>query len=161
MAADDFVDEEFWWMPLLGLPTQGRVGVAVSRWTPPDEHSLFEPIHGHSTIENLGIWAGEQRWENLHRTLEVVVDEGNPKSIFGPIVIDLDADEESFDRLGRPSNDLLQLAKDLTFNVVQHLGAAGVSNSHRRVYFIGPQRISCPLRTTQPFRFAQHETSAK
>ena len=73
MAAEDFVDEEFWWMPLLGLPTQGRVGVAVSRWTPPDEDSLFEPIHGHSTIENLGIWAGEQRWENVHRTLEVVV----------------------------------------------------------------------------------------
>ena len=66
-----------------------------------------------------------------------MVDEDNPKSIFGPIVIDLDADEESFDQFGKPSNDLLELAKNVTFIVVQHLGAAGVSNIHRRVYFSG------------------------
>ena len=37
-----------------------------------------------------------------------MVHEGKPKSIFGPIVIDLDADEKLFYQIGKPSNDLLE-----------------------------------------------------
>ena len=57
MALFDFLEEEFWWLPQLGLPVRGRVGVALSRWTPPTDNPHFQRIQGLVDLEHLRDWA--------------------------------------------------------------------------------------------------------
>ena len=57
MTPGDFLEEEFWWLSQLGLPIQGFVGVAHSKWSPPTEDSHFQLIDHRLNVEQLGDWA--------------------------------------------------------------------------------------------------------
>ena len=137
MTSEDFVEAEFWWLSELGFPVLGRVGVARSRWTDPMEDPHFARMPGQMNIRGLGDWAAQNQLENVHRTLEVVGVPGSEEPIVGPIVVDVDTDEESFGHLAMPSDDLITLAKDLTLDVLRLLRSQGVLERHRRVYFSG------------------------
>ncbi|MDA1096975.1 MAG: hypothetical protein O3B84_06945 [Chloroflexi bacterium] len=132
-----FLAEEFWWLRALGVElTDGWVGIATSRWIPPEEgvppfDEEAEPI----PIADLESWAARHNWENVHRSLNVEFRaHGVATSLVGPFIVDIDAEEEEH---GNVQAEQVQQAAGVALRVVRRYYARGTPPDDIRVYDSG------------------------
>ena len=132
-----FMDEEFWWLTRLGLPISGQVGAALNRWTPPQCDSWFSKCSDLVGIDSLASWAAQREWENVHRTLEVSNILDTHSFAAGPLVVDIDTDENCFDDRAKPSDSQMEDGRRLTLAAVEYYTRKGVPLTDMRISFSG------------------------
>ena len=130
---------DFWWLPepvdWKGLVVELGHHAPLHEW---DERTLTPWIWKRGTAEDvIESWRSEHANVNVYRKL--IVESPDGERFFGPVLLDIDCEEEITDDTGEVvgfENDL-DIARAVACNVLRQLETSGLSNKDVRVFFSG------------------------